>query len=159
MIISPKGIDFIKDWERLFLRAYDDATERFVRPGEKVHGVLTIGWGHTSDAGPPEVYVGMEVTEDWAEEILLADLMPVEHRIDRLVKVPLKQNQYDALVSFEYNTGWLEHPHCSLLSVLNSGNYDLWNKDFMLYDRARGHVMKGLTKRRKAEMEMFHGEG
>lgn len=156
MKISPAGRAFIKQWERLFLQAYDDATERIIKPGDRIHGTLTIGYGHTSAAGLPHVYAGMALKDEAeADDILSADLAPVESAVNRLVKVDLNQNQYDALGSFQFNCAWLTHPHCSLLDALNRGDFHLADEDFMLYDRANGRVLVGLDRRRAAEKALF----
>jgi lysozyme len=97
----------------------------------------------------------MTITGAQADAILSADLASVEIEVAHLVKVPLNQNQVDALVSFQYNTDWLAHPHCSLLSALNAGNYALADQDFMLYDRSEGKVLVGLDRRREAEKRLF----
>lgn len=157
MKTSADGRAFIEAFEGLFLQAYDDATDRVVAPGEPVRGTLTIGYGHTSAAGAPKVYVGMTITQAQADSILASDLGSVEAQVARLVKVPLNQNQSDSLVSFQYNTGWLGHPQCSLLKALNAGNYALAENDFALYDEASGHVLAGLQRRRQAEKLMFEG--
>jgi lysozyme len=146
MQTSPQGLAFIKAFEGLFLDAYDDGT-----------GVLTIAYGHTSIAGPPRVYPGMKITEDEANQILTSDLRSVEIEVSHLVKVPLTQPQYDSLVSFQFNTGWLGHPGCSLLRQLNAGNYQVADADFALYDRAGGKILAGLVRRRKGEAQMFNG--
>jgi lysozyme len=155
MQTSEAGRRMIEGFEGLFLDAYDDATEKVVKPGQHVHGTLTIGYGHTRDAGPPGVYVGMEITKDQADAILASDLTAVEIEVNHLVKVPLNQNQFDALVSFQFNTGWLTHQHSSLLTALNADNYSLADEDFMLYDRANGKVLEGLDRRRAAEKKLF----
>src|SRR5262249_493435 len=128
---------------------------KVIRPGDLIRGTLTIGYGHTDKAGPPRVYAGMIITNQQADDILSADLASVEIEVDHLVKVPLNQNQFDALVSFQYNTGWLAHPHCSLLDALNRGDYRLADRDFILYNRANGKVLEGLVTRRQAEMKLF----
>lgn len=143
-------------FEGLFLQAYDDHNDHIVKAGEYVHGTLTIGFGHTDAAGPPKVYVGQVITKEQADQFLSTDLQSVELEVKRLVKVKVNQNQYDALIDFQYNTGWLGHQHCSLLNALNSGNYNLADEDFMLYDRAQGKVLAGLDRRRKAEKDLFH---
>jgi lysozyme len=155
MKTSPAGRKLIESFEGLFLQAYDDANDRIVMHGQNIHGTLTIGFGHTSAAGPPRVYIGMTITGAQADAILSADLASVEIEVAHLVKVPLNQNQFDALVSFQYNTGWLAHPHCSLLNALNGGNYALADTDFMLYDRSEGKVLVGLDRRREAEKRVF----
>ena len=146
----------IEDFEGLFLQAYDDHNDHVVKPGEHVIGVLTIGYGHTDAAGPPKVYIGQTISHADADAILAADLASVEIEVSHLVRVPLNQNQFDALVSFQFNTGWLAHPHCSLLAALNAENYALAEKDFMLYDMASGKHLPGLTRRRAAERSWFH---
>lgn len=155
MKTSDNGRKFIEGFEGLFLQAYDDTDDHIVHLGQRVYGTLTIGYGHTSDAGPPRVYVGQVITKEVADAILSSDLTAVELEVAHLVKVPINQNQSDALVSFQFNTGWLQHQHCSLLSALNSGNYNLADEDFMLYDRARGKVLDGLSRRRAAEKALF----
>lgn len=156
MQTSPNGRRFIEQWEGLYLQAYDDATGRIVGPNNKLWGTLTIGYGHTNGAGPPHVHVGMSITQQEADLILSADLAAIENAVNHLVKVPLTQNQFDALVSFQYNTDWLEHQHCSLLTALNAGNYTLADEDFCLYDRANGKILVGLDRRRAAEADLFH---
>lgn len=158
MKTSQYGRAFIEEFEGLILQAYDDRDDHIVRPGEQVYGTLTIGYGHTTAAGPPRVYVGMAITQPDADNILAADLASVEIEVQHLVKVTLNQNQFDALVSFQFNTGWLAHPSCSLLRALNSGNYALAANDFALYDMASGRVLSGLQRRRKGEMQMFNGQ-
>ena len=144
MNTSDNGRAFIEKWEGLYLTTYDDGT-----------GVPTIGYGHTTAAGPPVVEYGQTITQEQADQILAADLQAVERQVNQLVKVPVNQNQYDALVSFQFNTGWLGHSHCSLLNALNSGNYNLASLDFMLYNRASGRILQGLTNRRTAERALF----
>lgn len=155
MKTSDNGRKFIESFEGLFLQAYDDSDGHIVKPGERVFGTLTIGYGHTTAAGPPRVYIGQTITQDVADAILSADLASVEIEVAHLVAVPLNQNQFDALVSFQFNTGWLAHPHCSLRAALNIGNYNLADEDFMLYDRASGKVLAGLDRRRSAEKKLF----
>jgi len=155
MKTSEDGKKLIEAFEGLFLEAYDDATDRVALPHHKVIGTLTIGYGHTSEAGPPRVYVGMRISKSDADAILTADLASVEAEVSHLVKVPLNQNQFDALVSFQFNTGWLAHPHCSLLTAVNAGNYEVADIDFTLYDRANGKVLVGLDHRRHAEAALF----
>jgi lysozyme len=153
--VSTKGIEMTKGFEGLFLQAYDDATDRVVHPGQRIIGTLTNGYGHTDAAGPPKVYVGQQWDQPFAERVLISDLASVGLEVEHRVKVPLTQNQFDALVDFQFNTGWLDHPHCSLLEAVNSGNLKLADEDFMLYDRAAGKVLKGLDRRRTAEKVLF----
>lgn len=158
MKTSDTGRQFIEAFEGLILGAYDDDDDHIVKPGQRVYGTLTIGYGHTTAAGAPRVYVGMTVTKDEADSILSSDLSGVEFEVTHLVKETLNQNQFDALVSFQFNTGWLAHPQCSLLRALNEGNFNLADEDFGLYDEASGKVNQGLVRRRKAEALLFAGQ-
>lgn len=155
MKTSAAGRNFIESFEGLILQAYDDANDRIVPPGGKAIGTLTIGYGHTTAAGPPAVVIGQQITKDTADSILALDLAAVEAEVARYIKVPLSQQQLDAIVSFQFNTGWLAHPNCSLARALNAGNYNLAANDFGLYDEASGRVMAGLARRRAAERNMF----
>jgi lysozyme len=134
----------IEPSEGLVLRTYRDSG-----------GVPTIGFGHTSAAGNPHVIMGMTITEQEADKILSDDLNSVAKTINEVVKVTLKQYQFDALGDFQLNTGWLLHPHCSLLINLNRGNYNLAAEDFALYDYAAGRYLRGLAERREKERTLF----
>lgn len=142
MHTSVTGRKAIETYEGLDLRAYDDGT-----------GTLTIGYGHTSSAGLPEVCKDMTCTSEQADEWLTADLERVEQQVNTLVKVPISQPQFDALVSFEFNTGALGRS--TLLVKLNGGDYKSVPAELMRYDHAGGRVMAGLTKRRAAEAVMW----
>lgn len=72
-------------------------------------GIATGGIGHTENAGPPVPVIGQEITLEEAMATFARDLRHFEDRIARLVKVPLSPNQFDALVSFDFNTGGLRY--------------------------------------------------
>lgn len=153
MQTSTNGLKFIKGWEGLFLHSYDDATEKVVGPGDLVHGTITIGIGHTTSAGLPKVYAGMVITEDEAYKILAVDLKKCEENVTRLVKVPVTQNQFDVLVSFEYNTGALAQS--SALKFINEKQMAQAADALLLYNKAGGKVVEGLVNRRAAERKLF----
>jgi lysozyme len=155
MKTSQTGIDLIQSYEGCILHAYDDHNDRIVQPGQACIGTITIGFGHTDAAGPPAVTPGMTISKDVALQILADDLAPVEKEVMDRVHVDLNQNQFDALVSFQFNTGWLGHSSCSLLRHLNEGNYAAAAQNFMLYDEASGRVLTGLKRRRQAEKNLF----
>jgi lysozyme len=101
------------------------------------------------------VTIGMNISKGTASDMLSMDLVPVEDEVKKLVKVALTQNEFDALTSFQYNTGWLAHPSCSLLKHLNAGDYEAAAQNFMLYDEESGRVLTGLKRRRAAEKALF----
>ena len=142
MKTSDSGRRFIEQWEGLFLHTYNDGV-----------CVLTIGYGHTTAAGPPAVHWGMTITQTEADQILAADLHSVEVDVNRLVKVPINQNQFDALVSFHFNTGALGRSN--VLWAVNNKQFDQVPHDLNMWNHGGGHVMLGLTRRRAAEGKMF----
>lgn len=158
MKTSAIGRALIEKYEGLILQSYDDANDRIIKAGQTARGTLTIGYGHTSAAGAPKVFAGQKITREQADTILANDLAAVEADVNRLVKVPLNPNQYDALVSFQFNTGSLGKS--SLLKALNKKDYKGAADGFMLYTRGRvgGQLvqMSGLVKRRKEEVALFN---
>jgi lysozyme len=140
MKTSQKGIDLIKHFEGTFLTAYYCPA-----------GVLTIGTGHTG----VDVYVGMTITEKEAEDLLKEDLKKFESCVSKLVKVPLSQGQFDALVSFTFNLGCGSLEESTLLRKLNSGDYEGTSKEFDRWVNAGGKKLEGLVRRRNAEEELF----
>jgi len=140
MNISNKGVNLIKEFEGLELKAYKDSV-----------GVLTIGYGSTG----PHVTVGMTITESQAEVLLKKDLSRFEKGVDDLVTVPLNQNQFDALVSFSFNLGLGNLKSSTLLRKLNSLDYIGAANEIPRWDKAGGKILKGLTRRRLAEKELF----
>lgn len=153
MKTSSNGRKFIEGFEGLILQAYDDHNDKIVEPGQVPIGVLTIGYGHTTAAGPPAVHVGDKITEGYADQYLSNDLAKVEDQVNLLVKVPLNQNQFDALVSFQYNTGALARS--SALPLLNAKQYEQAADHLTLYNEEGGHVVQGLVRRRNAEKSLF----
>lgn len=153
MQTSQNGRKFIESFEGCILQAYDDFNDKVVNPGDVVHGTLTIGYGHTSVAGPPIVSIGQSITQSDADAIFASDIQKVEQQVTDLVKVPLTQDQFDALVSFQFNTGALAKS--SALVFLNQGNYAEAADRLTLYVYSKGKVMPGLQKRRAAERNLF----
>lgn len=150
MKTSKRGLDLIKAFEELHLIAY-------LCPA----GVWTIGYGATKVDGKP-VKKGMKLeSEAQADELLAFDVAAREKTVAKLVKVPLSQGEFDALVSFEFNTGALAQS--TLLTLLNAGDrvgaanqFPRWNKGAV---GGRKVVLAGLTRRRRDERALFLGRG
>jgi lysozyme len=153
MKTSINGRKLIEQYEGLILTAYDDATDHIVPIGGHANGTLTIGYGHTDAAGPPKVYVGQVVSKTEADSILASDLTSVEIEVNHLVKVSLNQNQFDSLVSFQFNTGALAKS--TLLVYLNKQDWFAAANEFTKWNKARGKVLEGLVKRRASERSLF----
>jgi lysozyme len=136
MKTSQNGIKMIENFEGLKLDSYRDGG-----------GVLTIGYGHTEG-----VKEGEKVTQDEAEAFLKSDIETAEKAVNS-VKVPLNTNEFDSLVSFQFNTGGLEGS--TLLKLLNEGNFNGAANEFPKWDHDNGKVVQGLLNRREAEMKLF----
>jgi lysozyme len=148
MQTSPAGRAAIARREGNVLKAYLDSV-----------GVLTIGVGHTSAAGPPKVTKGLTITAAQSDEILARDLAGVEASVSSLVKVPLNQNEFDALVSLVFNIGAGGFKGSSVLRNLNVGNRAgaadamlAWNKGTV---KGKKVALPGLTNRRQEERTQF----
>lgn len=156
MNVSEKGIDLIKNFEGCRLEGYKCPA-----------GVPTIGYGHTGS----EVHVGTKITQTEADRLLKNDLIVHCNNVSKLVKVPLNQNQFDALVSLEYNIGYGNFSTSTLLRLLNSKDYKGAARRFLfennnaktpeekykgcfVFDNKK-KVLAGLVRRRKAEQDLF----
>ncbi|MGM9993488.1 MAG: lysozyme [Candidatus Avigastranaerophilus sp.] len=150
MKISENGINLIKQFETLVLYTYDDLDmsnpKRIATEKTLIKGTLTIGYGHTGS----DVKVGMSITKEDAEKLLLNDLQVAEKAVNGIVKIPLNQNQYDALVSFTFNCG-----SSNLKKLVNNRNCEQISKAILLYNKSKGKVCNGLIKRREAEQKLF----
>ncbi len=142
--INARGLGLIKGFEGCRLTAYRDAV-----------GVWTVGYGHTSMAGPPDVKPGLRISAYEAEEMLARDLSKYESAVARLVKVPLTDNQFAALTSFCFNVGPGALEKSTLLKHLNRGDYEDAQAQFGKWIRAGSRVLSGLVRRRAAEAALF----
>lgn len=140
MVTGLAGTNLIKEFEGCKLKAYKCPA-----------GIWTIGYGHTG----PDVKENLVITNYQAGALLVGDLQKFENAIKLLVRVPLSQNQFDALVSFVYNVGPKAFQDSTLLKKLNAGDYLGAAEEFLRWDKVNGKPLAGLTKRRKAERELF----
>lgn len=135
MITSEDGVQRIEQREGKRNKAYKDTK-----------GIWTIGVGHTG----PNVYDGLAWTDQQIEDALKADLKTAEDCINKYVKVPLKQNQFDALVSFVFNIGVTHFITSTMLKDLNAGNYEKAAADFDMW-----HIPPEIKGRRDSEKAQF----
>mgnify|MGYP006323011671 FL=1 len=144
MKISKKGIELIKEFEGCKLTAYQDEV-----------GVWTIGYGITNadkSVTKTTIKKGLKITKDKAEEWLEAVLnklyAPKIMKYD--VRYNWNQNEFDAMVSFAYNIGSIDQ-----LTANGSRSKSVISNKLLEYNKAGGKVYNGLTRRRKAERELF----
>lgn len=148
MRVSQSGIEHIKKEEGLRLKAYQDSI-----------GKWTIGWGHT-----PNVKKGDVISKEQAEAFLKSDISKIEVMLDTALKVPVSQNQYDALIGIGINIGVSGLRTSTLLKKLNAGDIAGAANEFLRWDKVtiEGKKIvdpKGvLPARRAREMAMFIGD-
>lgn len=144
MKISNVGINLISSFEDTRLKAYDDGV-----------GVWTIGIGTIVYPNGNKVKQGDTCTLDQAKAYFKHDLAKFEKAVNDSVKVPLTQNQFDALVSLTYNIGSGAFKSSTLLKKLNKSDYQGAADQFPLWNKAKGRILNGLTRRRTAERVLF----
>lgn len=163
--ISRKGVNFIKSWEGFVPYLYDDLVPARIINGRRTYvewkggkliGTLTIGYGHTAAAfGKYPMQVGSTISEARATQLLDEDLDPVEAYVNRKVRVPITQGQFDALVSITFNMGEGNFSKSALLARLNAGDYRGARNAFDLYVNSKGRRLTGLVNRRNAEQLLW----
>lgn len=143
MKISTRGVSLIKRFEGLAQKAYYCPA-----------GKLTIGYGHVI---LPEDRMGKDsvITEQQAEVLLSKDLTLFEKGVTSLVKVPLTQGQFDALVSFAFNLGLGRLAKSTLLRKVNAGDHAGAAQEFGKWVFAAGNRLRGLVLRREAEALLY----
>ena len=141
MKTSQAGIDLIKSFEGLALKAAPCPA-----------GIPTVGYGHTG----PEVYNGLRITAEFAEDLLRQDLARFERGVERLiVGVPTTQAQFDSFVSLAFNIGLGGFQRSSVLRHHRAGNRLSAAASFLLWVKAAGRTLPGLVRRRNAERRMY----
>lgn len=141
MKLSEAGMDLLKTSEGFRNRVYLD-----------VAGLPTIGYGHRL-LHPESFRHGIDETQ--AAELLAADVRDAEQAVQRLVKVPLAQGQFDALVDFCFNLGAGRFATSTLLKRLNAGDCDGAVCELLRWNRAGGKELQALKARREAEVELW----
>ena len=142
MNISKEGLALIKRFEGCELKAYRCPAN-----------VLTIGYGHTKN-----VTEDMKITQQEANDMLDEELIEYCEYIDKMVKVSLNQNQFDALVAWIYNLGPTNFRNSTLLTVLNQERYSDVPEQIKRWNKADGKILDGLIKRREAEALLFESK-
>lgn len=147
MKTSQKGIDLIKSFEGLRNKPYLD-----------VVGIPTIGIGSTRYEDDSKVTMqDPEISDARAEELLHHALAVFEAGINKLVIVEISQNQFDAVACFCYNIGLGNFEKSTMLKKINLMD-DSAADEFARWNKAGGHVVDGLTRRRAAEADLFRAE-
>ena len=144
MRLSEAGIKFIQTWEGLKLKAYRDSK-----------GLPTIGIGTTRYPDGTKVQMGDSCTEAQAYEWFRFDIARFEAVVNRVIKIPLKQNQFDALVSLVYNIGETNFTKGTVDDKLNANQIEAALQTWLQYVYSGGRKIDGLANRRMAEVKLF----
>jgi lysozyme len=146
--LSGSGAKFIGRHEGFRSKLYNDPA-----------GHATIGYGHLVHHGPINGSEPAEfkrgLSRERALDLLQEDAATACAEINRSVKVPLEQHQFDALVSFVFNVGTGAFRDSTLLRELNAGKYDEVPTQLNRWVKAGGRTLQGLVNRRKSEGKLF----
>ena len=142
MELSAAGLALVRQSEGFRSQVYLDTK-----------GLPTIGYGHR--LLPAESFPH-GVTEAQAAAMLHEDLRTAEQAVSRLVRVPLAQGQFDALVDFCFNLGQRKLAASTLLADLNAGRYPAAAEQILLWDHTGTEENTGLRARRLAEFQLWH---
>ena len=144
LTVSKEGIALIKRYEGYKTTPYRCPA-----------GKITVGYGHV-------IGNGLQLPDEWnrkfslgeIDELLRTDLARFERGVSRYCPVYLTQSQFDALVSFSFNLGLGVLQRSTLRQKINRGDADA-AKVILKYNMAGGRILKGLTRRRQAEYNLF----
>ena len=154
--IGPAGIALIKQFEGCARRRPDGLIEAYPDPGTGGEP-WTIGWGATHMDGR-KVRRGDVITQERADALLDEHLSSYAAEVAKVLgDAPTTQTQFDALVSFHYNTGAIGR--ATLTKMHKAGKFGAAAEQFARWVNAGGKVMRGLVRRRAAEAALYRGEG
>jgi lysozyme len=156
MKMSERGRQLLTQWEGFRTSVYNDAA-----------GLKTIGVGHLitrDELSSGEIIIGSKpvryktgLTEEQVGALLAHDLQKFEDAVMRAVKVPLEQNQFDALVSFAFNVGVEAFNNSTVLKALNAGKFADVPDELRRWTTAGGSNVPGLVTRRENEIKLWFG--
>ena len=142
MNISANGLALIRHFEGFSATPY-------LCPA----GWWTIGYGHVLSSSERATYAS--IGEDWAERWLASDVKVAENAVRQLIMLPLRQNQFDALVSFTFNLGTGALQRSTLRRAINRGEETSIPTQWMRWVWGGGKKLPGLVQRRAAELEFY----
>jgi lysozyme len=143
--IDKSGRDFIYLKEGVRLKAYKD-----------VVGVSTIGCGMTYYPGGKKVQMGDVISLTQCDSMFTVIVADFEKAVSNAIKVPLTQNQFNALVSLAYNIGAAGFSKSTLVKRINAGESpELITAAFNMWNKAGGKVNNTLTNRREDEAKLY----
>jgi lysozyme len=152
MQLSKDGQAFIEGFEGYHAKLPDGGCKAYRTQigGGMDDGKWTCGWGCTEGVTGETVW-----TRAQAEDAFARELSKFQAAVNKLVTVPINQNQFDSLVSFSYNVGIAGFGGSTLLKKLNAGDVAGAAAQFPHWNKSRGRIVPGLVRRRAAEAGLF----
>jgi lysozyme len=145
MVLSERGLQLIMAFEGFSPTVYICSA-----------GYPTIGYGHAIFNAEEEArFRAAPITKQDAAKLLEEDTTSAVRSVNRLTKVSLTQNQFDALVSFVFNLGGGAYQRSTLRKAVNRGQFLEAAEEFPKWSRASGRIVQGLVRRRLAERSLF----
>jgi lysozyme len=145
MKVNAEGYALIKKFEGCHLKAYRCPSN-----------VATIGYGNTFYEDGTKVKDGDVITQARAEELAKFIIDQFAVTIAPFILQPLNDNQFSACVSLAYNIGTAGFKRSSVFKKLNVNPLDATIADsFRLWNKGGGKVLKGLVRRREAEIQLY----
>lgn len=145
MRTNKAGQDLIKYWEKLRLDAYHCSA-----------GVCTIGWGSTSYTDGSPIKIGDKINEQTAQDLFEYHVKKCEDSVSSVIMIPVTDNEFSAMVSLCYNIGTSAFKKSTLVKLLNSkSSKEDVAYQILLWNKSKGKVLNGLSKRRKDEHDLF----
>jgi len=153
MRLNKKGIELLHHFEGCKLTAYL-CPAALNLPKERQF--WTIGWGNTFYEDGSPVKKGDVITQERADALFLNIVEDFAKGVRQAIQQPISSNKFSSLVSFAYNVGLEAFRRSTLLRMVNSNPTDPAIRDqFMRWNRAGGKVLAGLTRRRRAEADLY----
>lgn len=147
--VSEEGVELVKQFEGCHRVRADGMIEAYPDPGTG-GDPWTIGWGATG----PDIKPGTVWSQTKADARLIEDIDRHAEDVRKVLgDAPTSQPQFDALVSFHYNTGAIAR--ATLTKLHKAGQYAAAAEEFARWNKAGGRVLKGLVRRRSAEAKLY----
>ena len=145
MKLSDNGFRLLGELEGIVLRPYKDSV-----------GIPTIGIGSTYyEDGTKVKMTDKAITKERAIQLAKNVVKSFEQQVNKSILLPMTQNQFDAMVLLCYNIGKSGFARSSVVRHFNEGNLQKAADSFLLWNKAGGKELRGLTNRRKKERELF----
>ena len=148
--LGGAGAALIRKWEGCARLRADGRYEAYPDPGSTDGTPWTIGWGATG----PGIKSGLIWTQDQCDARFERDIVRYARAVAKaLGTAPTSQNQFDALVSFHYNTGAIAR--ATLTKLHRQGRFAEARGEFGKWINAGGQPMRGLINRRAEEARLY----